>query len=256
MPSSTNLSGRLAVVTGAQQGIGKAVALALASAGATVLANCLDESLADKLIQELGQLDTTCDSPHMKHIADLSDPKQLQTLFTLASKLGGTDILVNNAAIFPREDFLDVSMAMLSEVLAVNLIAPFVSTQEAAKQMVSHGRGGSIINLTSGAAYRGSPRASHYVTSKAGLVGLTRASAQELAQYAIRVNAIAPGLTDTAQPRIAMSDDELYAAGAMNPIGKIATPGEIANVVKFLASAESSHVTGQVWHVNGGQYLG
>jgi NAD(P)-dependent dehydrogenase (short-subunit alcohol dehydrogenase family) len=112
-----------------------------------------------------------------------------------------------------------------------------------------------VVNLASGAAFRSSPRGVHYVSSKAGIVGLTRATALELARYRIRVNAIAPGLTDTAQPRYGMSEEELQAAAQQVPLGYMATPEDIANLAVFLASEEASHITGQTIHVNGGQYL-
>jgi 3-oxoacyl-[acyl-carrier protein] reductase len=121
--------------------------------------------------------------------------------------------------------------------------------------MIAQGRGGSIINITSGAAFRSSPKAAHYVSSKAGLVGLTRASAMALAAHRIRVNAVAPGITDTAQPRQGMSEDEIHAAADQVPLGRIASASDIAPIVQFLASEGAAHVTGQTWHVNGGQYL-
>jgi 3-oxoacyl-[acyl-carrier protein] reductase len=121
--------------------------------------------------------------------------------------------------------------------------------------MIAQGRGGSIINITSVAAFRSSPRAAHYVSSKAGLVGLTRASATALAPHRIRVNAVAPGITDTAQPREGMSEDEIHNAAHQVPLGRIASANDIAPIVQFLASAGAAHVTGQTWHVNGGQYL-
>jgi 3-oxoacyl-[acyl-carrier protein] reductase len=144
---------------------------------------------------------------------------------------------------------------MWDQTLAVNLKAPFLCTQQAARRMIAQGRGGSIINITSGAAFRSSPRAAHYVSSKAGLVGLTRASAMALAPHQIRVNAVAPGITDTAQPREGMSEDEIHASAGQVPLGRIASASDIAPIVQFLASAGAAHVTGQTWHVNGGQYL-
>jgi NAD(P)-dependent dehydrogenase (short-subunit alcohol dehydrogenase family) len=121
--------------------------------------------------------------------------------------------------------------------------------------MVAAGRAGSIINLTSGAAYRGSPRGVHYCASKGGVLSMTRQMSLELAPYSIRVNAIAPGLTDTAQPRYGMSENELYAAGGAIPLGRIAQPEDIARSAVFLASDDAGFITGQCLHVNGGGYL-
>jgi 3-oxoacyl-[acyl-carrier protein] reductase len=169
--------------------------------------------------------------------------------------LGGIDILVNNAAIFPRVAFLDMTEAQWDAVLNVNLRGAFLCAQAVARQLVERGSSGTIINLASGAAFRSSPRGVHYVSSKAGIVGLTRATAMDLAPYRIRVNAIAPGLTDTAQPRYGMSEEELQDAGRQVPLGRIATPEDIANLAVFLASEAAGHITGQTMHVNGGQFL-
>jgi 3-oxoacyl-[acyl-carrier protein] reductase len=171
------------------------------------------------------------------------------------NQLGGIDILVNNAGIFPRVDFLDMTEAQWEEVLGVNLKGSFLCTQAVARQLVARGQGGAVINLASGAAFRSSPRGVHYVSSKAGLVGLTRATALELAPYRIRVNAIAPGLTDTAQPRYGMSEEDIQERGREVPLGRMATPDDIADMAVFLASEEARYVTGQTLHVNGGQYL-
>ena len=122
--------------------------------------------------------------------------------------------------------------------------------------MISAGRPGVIINLTSGAAFRSSPRGVHYVASKGGVLSMTRAMALELAPYGIRVNAIAPGLTDTAQPRYGSSEQELAEAARAIPLGRMARPEEIARAAVFLASDNAQFVTGQTLHVNGGSYLG
>ena len=121
--------------------------------------------------------------------------------------------------------------------------------------MIAAGDGGSIVNLSSASAFRGSPNGVHYAASKAGVLGLTRAAALDLAPHRIRVNAIAPGLTDTAQPRYGMTEEEIAAAGAGIPLGRIATPEEVAALAIFLLSDESSQITGQTLHINGGEYL-
>jgi NAD(P)-dependent dehydrogenase (short-subunit alcohol dehydrogenase family) len=121
--------------------------------------------------------------------------------------------------------------------------------------MVAAGRSGSIVNLTSGAAFRSSPRGVHYVASKGGVLSMTRAMALELAPYRIRVNAIAPGLTDTAQPRHGNSEAELAEAARAIPLGRMAQPEEIARTALFLASEDAAFITGQTVHVNGGSYF-
>jgi len=140
-------------------------------------------------------------------------------------------------------------------VLDVNLKGSCFCAQAVAKAMVSGGRQGSIVNLSSGAAFRGSPRGVHYAASKGGVTSLTRAMALELAPYRIRVNAIAPGLTDTAQPRYGSSEAELAETARAIPFGRMAEPQEIARAAVFLASDNAGFVTGQTLHVNGGSYL-
>ena len=134
----------------------------------------------------------------------------------------------------------------------MNLKGTFRCTQVAAKAMIDGGDGGSIINLSSVAAFVCSPNGVHYSASKAGVIGLTRATALDLAPHRIRVNAIAPGTVDTAQPRYGMSEEELAAVGPTLPLGRIATPDDIASLAVFLLSGESSQITGQTLHVNGG----
>jgi 3-oxoacyl-[acyl-carrier protein] reductase len=179
----------------------------------------------------------------------------VRSLLEAGGTLGGIDVLVNNAGIFPRVEFLQMTEAQWDEVLGVNLKGTFLCTQAVASDLVARGRGGAVINLASAAAFRSSPRGVHYVSSKAGIVGLTRAAALELARYKVRVNAIAPGTTDTAQPRYGMSEEELQAAGRQIPLGRIADPEDIADLAVFLASEEARHITGQTIHVNGGSYL-
>jgi NAD(P)-dependent dehydrogenase (short-subunit alcohol dehydrogenase family) len=246
------LAGKVALVTGAQQGIGKAIALAYGREGAHVAVNYLDDRAAAEAVA--AQI-RACGPQALAVAGDVSQPTDVRDLVDAGVTLGGIDILVNNAGIFPRVEFLDMTEAQWDAVLSVNRKGAFLCAQTVARQMVAHGRGGTIINLTSGAAFRSSPRGVHYVSSKAGLVGLTRATALELARYRIRVNAIAPGTTDTAQPRYGMSEEELQAVGPQIPLGRLATPEDIADVAVFLASEEARHITGQTLHVNGGSYL-
>jgi 3-oxoacyl-[acyl-carrier protein] reductase len=246
------LAGKVALVTGAQQGIGKAIALAYGREGAHVVVNYLDDpTAAEAIATELRSLGRQA----LAVAGDVSRPAEVRDLVQAGVGLGGIDILVNNAGIFPRVEFLDMTEAQWDEVLNVNLKGAFLCAQAVARQMVAQGRGGAILNISSGAAFRSSPRGVHYVSSKAGLVGLTRATALELARYRIRVNALAPGTTDTAQPRYGMSEEELQAAGRQVPLGRMATPDDIADVAVFLASDEARHITGQTLHVNGGNYL-
>lgn len=246
------LAGNVALVTGAQQGIGKAIALALGREGAHVVVNHLDDQAsAEATVAQI-------ESGGSRAVAvqgSVARTEDIRNMVAAGQALGGISILVNNAGIFPRVSFLEMTEADWDDVLNVNLKGAFLCIQSVARQMVANGRSGSVINLTSGAAFRSSPRGVHYVSSKAGLVGLTRATALELAPHHIRVNAIAPGLTDTAQPRYGMSEAEVQAAAEHVPLGRIALPDDIAEVAVFLASDAAGHMTGQTLHVNGGQYL-
>jgi 3-oxoacyl-[acyl-carrier protein] reductase len=169
--------------------------------------------------------------------------------------LGRIDILVNNAGIFPRVAMLDMTEADWDIVHAVNLKAGFFCAQAAARAMAAAGTAGVIVNLASSAMFGASPRGVHYAASKGGVVSMTRAMATELASHRIRVNAIAPGLTDTAQPRYGMTEAEIAARGAAIPAGRIGQPADIAAVAVFLASDAASFITGQVIHANGGQFM-
>jgi NAD(P)-dependent dehydrogenase (short-subunit alcohol dehydrogenase family) len=167
------------------------------------------------------------------------------------------DILVNNAGVYPRVPLLEMKESDWDFVLDINLKAGCFGTIAAAKALIAAKKpGGTIINLSS-AAIRGAVRGVHYSASKGGVVSMTRAMALELAPHNIRVNAIAPGTTDTAQPRYGNTDAELIEmARASIPLGgKLLTPDQIARTAVFLASDEASAVTGQVLHVNGGSYM-
>lgn len=246
-------SNGVAIVTGAQQGIGAACAASLAAAGYDVVINFLDDEagaqVAAQGVQHHGR-------QALQLRGDVRDAACLDALVDAAASLGSLRVLVNNAAIFPRKPFLEMQDDDWDAVMEVNLRAVFRLTRRVSSHMVDTGLAGAIVNLSSGAAYRGSPRGAHYVSAKAGIVGFTRAAAQELARYRIRVNAVAPGLTDTAQPRFGMSEDEIAVAAELVPLGRIASAEDIADAVTFLCSDGARHITGQVLHVNGGQYLG
>jgi 3-oxoacyl-[acyl-carrier protein] reductase len=248
------LLGKVALVTGAQHGIGRAIALALAADGADVGVNYLDDrAAADAVAGEI----RTRGRRAVLVPGDVSRAEEAQQMVaTVATGLGPLDVLVNNAGIFPRSPFLDLREDEWTRVLDVNLKGSFLCAQAAARAMVSGARPGAIVNLAS-VAMRGTPLGVHYTASKAGVVGLTRAMALALAPHAIRVNAIAPGLTDTAQPRYGHTEAELRVLARDIPLeGRMARPEEIASVAVFLASEEARWITGQVIHVNGGAFMG
>jgi NAD(P)-dependent dehydrogenase (short-subunit alcohol dehydrogenase family) len=170
--------------------------------------------------------------------------------------LGVPDILVNNAGVYPRVKLLEMRESDWDYVLDINLKAGCFATIAVAKALIAAGKPGTVINLSS-QSVRGAVRGVHYSASKGGVVSMTRALALELAPHGIRVNAIAPGLTDTAQPRYGNNDSELIEmARATIPLGgRLLTPDQIARTAVFLASDDSSATTGQVLHVNGGSYM-
>jgi NAD(P)-dependent dehydrogenase (short-subunit alcohol dehydrogenase family) len=245
----SRLKGRVALVTGAQQGIGRAILLAFAHEGADVVVNYLDDpSAAERVAADARKTGVRAAVVQ----GDVSRVDHAQALVARAVQdLGGLDILVNNAGVYPRSPFLELSEREWDFVLDVNLKGSCFCAQAAARAMIAGGRRGAIINLSS-SSVRGQPRGVHYTASKGGVITMTRTMALELAPYGIRVNAIAPGTTDTAQPRGGNTEEELLAMARTIPLGRIAQPEDIASVAVFLAGDESRHITGQTLHVNGG----
>ena len=247
------LAGMGVLVTGAQQGIGRAIAIECAAAGADVAVNWLD---GEEAAREVAAAIVAHGRRALTIQADMAKLDEVREMVAaVVAEFGAIDVLVNNAGVFPRVDFLTMSEADWDFVHDVNLKGAAFCAQAAAQAMVAAGRPGAIINITSGAAFRGSPRGVHYCASKGGIVSMTRQMALELAPHRIRVNAIAPGLTDTAQPRYGSTEEEIAAMAAANPLGRIAEPEDIAHAAVFLASDQASFVTGHTLHVNGGSYL-
>jgi NAD(P)-dependent dehydrogenase (short-subunit alcohol dehydrogenase family) len=189
--------------------------------------------------------------------ADVAKLVDIETMVAeTVGTLGTPDVLVNNAGVYPRVKFLEMRESDWDYVLDINLKAGCFAAIAVARALIAAGRPGSVINLSS-QAMRGAVRGVHYSASKGGVVSMTRAMALELAPHHIRVNAIAPGTTDTAQPRYGNTDAELVEiARATIPLGgKLLSPEQIAGVAVFLASEEAGAMTGQVLHVNGGSYM-
>jgi len=246
------LSGKVALVTGAQQGIGRAIAVALARDGADVGVNFLDEpSAAERVADEIRSLGRRS----LAVQADVAQAASVEAMVAaVVDALGPPEVLVNNAGVFPRASFLELQEREWDHVLGVNLKGSFLCAQAVARALVAGDRPGAIVNISS-SAVRGDARGVHYSASKAGVVGLTRAMALALAPHRIRVNAIAPGLTDTAQPRYGNTEEQLAVRAREIPLGRMAQPEEIARVAVFLATSEACWITGELIHVNGGLYM-
>ena len=252
MNDGRRFSQKVVLVTGAQQGIGAAAALAFAAEGATVIVNWLDDEAAARRVAK-GIAERGGRAALLR--ADVGNSLEIVRMYKeVEDTHERIDVLVNNAGIFPRVAFLDMKEEQWDAVLGINLKGSVLCAQAAARLMVAAGRGGAIVNVSSGAV-RGKRLGVHYSASKAGLIGASRSMALELAPHGIRVNAVAPGLVDTAQPRFEHNDAALARLAAEIPLGRMGEGSDIADVIVFLAGSGARFVTGQTLFVNGGSYL-
>jgi len=246
-----SLKEKVALVTGASQGIGRATALALAENGAKVAIAARNAeklaSLAAEIVQAGGDA--------LAVTMDVADPAQVRAGFQqVLGKFGRLDILVNNAAITRDTLALRMKLEDWDAVLRTNLTGAHLCIQQALGAMLKQ-RSGRIINITSVVAETGNAGQANYVASKAGLIGLTRAIAIEVASRSITVNAIAPGFIETPMTD-PLSPELKEKMKAMIPLGRFGADKEIAAAIVFLASDEAAYITGQVLDVNGGMHLG
>jgi 2-deoxy-D-gluconate 3-dehydrogenase len=243
-----DLTGKVALVTGARTGLGRAVAIACAGAGADVA------GVGSRPMPETGHAVTSCGRRFVAIVADLGGAPDYDALVArVEAELGVVDVLINNAGIIRRANLLEFSEKDWDEVMAVNLKAVFRLSQAVARRMVAKGVAGRIINIASVLSFQGGIRVPAYTAAKHGLAGLTRAFANDLAPYGITVNAIAPGYMET-DNTTALRHDTTRARQILDriPVGRWGRPEDLAPAVLFLASPASSYVTGTIVPVDGG----
>jgi len=245
------LSGRVALITGASQGIGRACAVKLAASGAAVAVAARNQEKLAELVQQI----QASGGKASAFPVDVADEEQIKTAFKSAlGHLGKIDILINNAGITRDQLVMRMKRADWDSVLNTNLTSAYLCIQQAIGSMLKQ-RWGRIINITSIFGQMGQAGQANYAASKAGLIGLTMAIAREVGSRNITCNAIAPGFIETAMTS-GFSEDFKQNALKNIPLGRIGTPEDVANAVTFLASEEASYITGHVLSVNGGMLMG
>lgn len=245
------LEGRVALVTGASRGIGRATALRLTEMGAAVAVNYnASAAPAEELVSQIAAAGGTA----VAFAADVADAKAVEGLIAaVIGKFGKVDILVNNAGIVRDNIMMRMSLEDWDTVLNTDLRSMFVTCQAVLRGMMRN-RWGRVINLTSVVALSGNSGQANYSAAKAGVIGLTKSLAREYASRSITVNAVAPGYIDT--DIVAVIPENLRAEMLKQiPLGRIGKPEEIADAIAFLASERAAYITGQVISVNGGMYM-
>jgi len=245
------LSGRVALVTGASQGIGRACALRIAKSGAAVAAAARSREKLDEVVSEI----TAAGGKAAAFALDVADEEQIKAVFKgVIAQFGKIDILVNNAGITRDQLVMRMKRADWDAVIQTNLTSAYLCTQQVTSSMLKQ-RWGRIINIASVFGQMGQAGQANYAASKAGLIGLTMAIARELASRSITCNAVAPGFIDTAMTEV-LSGEFKEGALKMIPLGRTGTPEEVGHAVAFLASEEAGYITGHVLNVNGGLLMG
>ena len=239
------LQDRVALVTGAAQGIGKAIAARLVKDGATVAIADLDGQGAEKSAAEIGAA--------ASFQTDISDPASVDALFAqIADRWGALDILVNNASIVPFIAWDEVDIAHWRRIIDTNLTGVFLVTRAATDQMRSRETKGRVINLASNSFFAGTPNMAAYVAAKGGVIGFTRALATELGGHGICVNAVAPGLVESEGVKASPHKDAFEFVEMLQAIKGKGQPEHVADVVAFLASDDARWMTGQTVNVDAG----
>lgn len=242
------LENRIAIVTGAGQGIGRAIALGMAREGAGLVIADLDEANAGAVSREIERGGGKASALY----TDISNEGSVRGMIDhTLNEHGHVDILVNNAGIFPTSSVEEMAEEEWDRVIGTNLIGTFLCSRAVVSHLLTQ-RSGRIISLTSGRAFQGARHGAHYAASKAGIIAFSKSLALELAPYGITVNVICPGITDTAQPRGHQTEEQIYAQGQRIPLGRIGQPEDLAGPAIFLASDAAGFITGQTILVNGG----
>jgi 3-oxoacyl-[acyl-carrier protein] reductase len=241
-----DLSGRIALVTGASGGIGEAIARQLHAQGATLV-------LAGRRAEALSALAAALGERVRVEVAELAEPEAAERLIASADSDGGLDVLINNAGLTRDNLALRMKDEDWQTVLEVNLTAVFRLIRAALRGMVRR-RWGRIINVTSIVALTGNPGQANYAAAKAGMIGMTKSLAAEVASRGITVNCVAPGFIQTPMTE-ALSEDQRRRLLERVPVGRLGDPADVAAAIGYLASAEAAYVTGQTLHVNGGMAM-
>ncbi|HEV8720639.1 MAG TPA: SDR family NAD(P)-dependent oxidoreductase [Candidatus Binatia bacterium] len=245
------LEQRMAIVTGAGQGIGRAIALGLAREGARVAIADVNEERANTVKNEI----EASGGRALAIRTDVSYEDSVQTMIEKSLKeFLRVDILVNNAGIFPTSPVEEMSEEDWDRVIGTNLVGAFLCARAVVPKFLEQGTG-RIISITSGRAFQGAKNGAHYAASKAGIIGFSKSLALELAPHRITVNVICPGITDTAQPRGHQTEEQIYAQGQRIPLGRIGQPEDLVGPAVFLASDAAAFITGQTLLVNGGSIM-
>ena len=242
-----NLSGKIALVTGASRGIGKAIAEKLVACGATVIGTATTENGAEAISQYLGQ--------NGKGLAlNVTDEASIESVIsTIKAEFGDIDILVNNAGITRDNLLMRMKEDEWQDILDTNLTSVFRLSKALMRTMMKK-RYGRIITIGSVVGTMGNAGQANYAAAKAGLIGFSKSLALEVASRGITVNVVAPGFIET-DMTAALTDEQKALTLAQVPAGRLGEPTEIANAVAFLASDEASYITGETLHVNGGMYM-
>lgn len=245
------LDGHVALVTGASRNIGRAIAVALAEHGADVAVCARDLGHLQAVADEIRGMGRRA----LAVAADVSDPAQVVAMVgQVEEQLGPVDILVNNVGVRPKQSVLEMSFDDWDRIIRVNLSSAFYCAKAVVPRMVEK-RTGRIINISGRSGFSGQADRAHVVASKAGMHGLTKALAHELAAYGITVNTVSPGHIETTRPADSppIADAAQLVKGV--PLGRLGLPQEIAAACVYLASPAAAYVTGQVLHVNGGAFM-